>query len=319
MKRNRFSEMIPPVPEDFHASVQDALNRMESVEKHRRSKAGGMRMAAAAAAALVLVIGLAAVLRARPAVPDRVTVTSENVTVRPTGAVIELTEEPVTVEIGEWRVSDDGNMELDWSISAVEGDALLFCGEAKPVFENGAQLEGFEGFSLMDTTDPDYLQIGGDLLGAGNGTVIQRTGRSSWFDKMPTALAIHFDVYRPTQEAFEHSALGEETFQLRPGWIVYGDGDADSRFAMPIDWHDGSHEFKTCFGSKLVTDQLYAFMDARLDRELITGGEALELLQEDGAMRTALLEGYDFAEHVKSFDFIVDLTERSGVGADEIE
>ena len=65
-------------------------------------------------------------------------------------------------------------------------------------------------------------------------------------------------------------------------------------------------------------DALSDFGEMRRGRKLTTAEEALKFLQEEGALRTALLEGYDFGEHVKSFDFIVDLTAGSGVGALEI-
>lgn len=320
MKRNRFSEMIPPTPEDFHGSVVDALNRMESVERRRRASANTARIAAAIAAALVLVVCLAVMMPKRPQREDIVTTPVESLlTVSPT---VQPTEEPeqVSMEIGEWQVANDGSLTLEWTMTATDEETLVFCGDARPVFENGAQLDGFELFQLtgngIGTTH--FVQIGRDILGDGNGTQLQYTGRSGWLDKTPVALAIHVDVYRPTAQLVEDTALGTESFQLTPSWWVNGNGTNRDRFAIPIDWYDASREFKTYFGSKLVTDALSAFAEARFDRELITAEDALEYLQEEGMMRTALLEGYDFGEHVKSFDFIVDLTAGSGEGAEAV-
>ena len=96
-------------------------------------------------------------------------------------------------------------------------------------------------------------------------------------------------------------------------------GTSGERFAIPIDWYDHTRANKTYFGSEWLTDALNDFGEVRMGRRLTTAEEALKFLQEEGALRTALLEGYDFGEHVKSFDFIVDLTAGSGVGAEKIE
>lgn len=313
MKRNRFSEMIPPTPADFHGSVVDALNRMEAAERRKRASANTVRAVAAVAAMLVMVVGLV-MMPKRPQRQDIVAAPNQ------TQMVVRPTEEPgqVSMEIGAWQVTDDGNVELEWLMTATDEETLVFCGRARPVFANGAQLDGFEGFMLMGSTDPDYMQIGRDMLGDGNGTMVQYTGRSSWYDKTPTALAIHFDVYRPTGELIDETALGTESFENAPVWWVYGNTSDGYRASAPIDWYDASREYKTYMGSKLVTDQLSDFFNARVGRKLITGEEALEFLKQEGALRTALLEGYDFAEHVKSFDFIVDLTARSGEGAENL-
>lgn len=315
MKRNRFSEMIPPTPADFHGSVVDALGRMEAVERRRRASAARVGAFAAVAAMLVLVIGLAVMLPKRPRPQDVVAAPNQ------TQMIVRPTEEPeqVSMEIGAWQVSEDGSLELEWTMTATDEETLVFCGRAKPVFENGAQLDGFEGFMLIGSADPDYMQIGRDMRGDGNGTMVRYTGKSSWYDKTPTALAIHFDVYRPIAELIEDTLLGTESFENKAAWWVSNlDKTPGYRKAIPIDWYDASRASKTYFGSKLVTDQLYEFMDARFGKKLTTAEAALEQLKEDGALRTALLEGYDFGEHVKSFDFIVDLTAGSGVGAEEI-
>lgn len=316
MKRNRFSEMIPPTPADFHASVVDALNRMEAVERRRRASAARVGAFAAAAAAVVLVVCLAVMMPKRPQPQDVVAAPNQ------TQMIVRPTEEPeqVSMEIGAWQVFDDGNVELEWTMTATDEETLLLCGDAEPVFENGAQLDGFELFNLDDSSvSPDYLQIGRDILGDGNGTVIRKTGKSSWRDKTPVALAIHFDVYCPTAELIEDTLLGTESFENKPAWWVSStDKTPGYRSAIPIDWYDASREYKTYFGSKLVSDTLYGLRDDFVTRKVTTPEEALEHLQEVGALRTALLEGYDFGEHVKSFDFIVDLTAGSGVGAEEI-
>jgi len=267
-----------------------------------------------ALAVAALAVCLAVMMPKRLPKEDIVTSPDESMlTVRPT-------EEPeqVRLEIGEWQVFEDGSLELKWTMTATDEEGLVFCGDAKPVFEEGVQPVGGDDFSLdADAVSPYYLQIGRDIRGDGNGTVIQRTGRSYWDEEgMPVALAIHFDVYRPTAELIESNALGTEFFENKPAWWVWG--STGYRTAEPIDWYDLTVG-KTPFGSRLVEDKLSEFRQAHYGRMAATPEEALEFLQEEGALRTALLEGYDFAEHVKSFDFIVDLTARSGVGAEEIK
>ena len=111
MKRNRFPEMVPPTPENFHAGVLDALNRLPS-QRRRRMSHGATRIAASVAVVLAFGALLTLVIRLRPSPEDRV--------MSPDGSLLsnvapQTEESGLRLEIGDWSVDASG-VSLDWSI-----------------------------------------------------------------------------------------------------------------------------------------------------------------------------------------------------------
>ena len=299
MKRNRFSEMVPPTTEEFHMSVVDALRRLP-VQQRRRTP-GAVRIAACIAAVLAVGAALAFALRTRPSPEDRVA--SPGGEMLSTPAPEDGTGENLHLEIGDWR-ADASGVGLDWSIGGKSDETLLVCA--------GAELIPNDERYFTDLMEVYYALLGQPALGNGNGAELKRSewmSRSDSSEPMPVRLTARIYVYRPKAEFIDDRDQRPESFEGVPKWLISQYEDYVG--AQPIDYY-GRYDFQTPYGC----DRMNSVQSA-------IGGDYFE---DDAAMNLAdrmeleriLLETLGYAELVKGYEVIIDMSAGSGSGAAEI-
>lgn len=299
MKRNRFSEMVPPTTEDFHMSVVDALRRLPARQKRRAS--GAVRVAACAAVLLAVGAALAFALYMRPSPADRVA--SPNRKMLTTPAPEAGNGEKLRLKIGDWR-ADASGVGLDWSIEGPSDETLLVCA--------GAELIPNDGRYFTDLMEVYCALLGQPVLGNGNGAELKRSEWMSWTDSsetMPVQLTARIYVYRPKAEFIDDRDQRPENFEGVSKWLISQYEDYVG--AQPIDYY-GRYDFQTPFGC----DRMNSVKSA-------IGGDYFE---DDASLNLAdrmeleriLLETLGYAELVKGYEVTIDMSAGSGSGATEI-
>lgn len=338
MKRSRFSEMVPPTPEDFHGSVVDALHRLDRVPRRRAS--GMTVLAASLAAVLVLAAVLLAVASLRGERPDVVVNPGQAslmpaVTDEPTSAPAEETtapaeETPVPAEesiqspaeelgirfdIGRFDLRDE-SLVFDWNLSVPGSETLLFS------MDFGAIVDGWTSTGrgwLTGSLPGDALTmlplIGKELQeGVGNGVQIGRTENMNCFNAPTDAvvLMLKVGVYRPAAPmAFYDAAAAKKnsvSFENQPAWLVMKNSDGTFD-AMAIDYY-GRYEYQTPYGSDLLQKINADFSNTY--PEPGTEEELSRWLSVRSDLRHSLLGAYGFAQRLIEFDVRVEFDPSTG-------
>ena len=302
MKHNRFSEMVPPTPEDFHAGILDALNRLPSQRRWRMSH-GAMRIAASVAVVLAFGALLPLAIRLRPSPEDRV--------MSPDGSLLsnvapQTEESGLRLEIGDWSVDASG-VSLDWSIVGPEDETLLVRAQAS-VTVGGEQMSSF-GVDLMELY---YALLGRDVLDSGNGAKLTRSERETWQNASETTqveVTARVCVYRPIAGFIDDRQQRPESFEGTPKWLL---GQYDEYVgAQPIDYY-GRYDYQTPFGCDGMDAVLSAFESDFFN------GEAVLNVADRMELERILLETLGYAKLVDSWEVVVDMSAGSGSGATEI-
>ena len=313
-KRNRFAEMVPPTPEDFHASVADALNRLESVPARGGSYGGMVRLAASVAVLIALGACLLVALRSRPTPEDRMVSPVDSL---PAVAPEAQEAMPLHLEFGQWSVDEEGcGITFDWKLTGPEDETLLVCGD-------GTVLSGGIGYRdayvyMLDYSDPNYALLGEDVLGMGNGPVIEATGIASdfkWVGMADPVLLLRVDVYRPLCGFIDDRESRPESFEGQPKWLLAQMEDHIE--AMPIDYY-GRYDYQTPYGSDWLDTLMADYANAEFGRTHGDLEEEFAAMRRRAELRSILLETYGFAEPVTSYRVKIDMRAGSGTGATEI-
>lgn len=299
MKRNRFSEMVPPTTEEFHASVVDALRRLPVRQSRRPS--GAVRIAACIAVVFAVGAALAFALRMRPSPEDRVA--SPNGGILSTPAPEAGNGEKLRLEIGDWR-ADASGVGLDWSIDGSSDETLLVCA--------GAELIPNDGRYFTDLMEVYYALLGQSVFGNGNGAELKRSEWMSWTDSsepVPVKLTARIYVYRPVAEFIDDRDQRPESFEGVPKWLIAQYEDYVG--AQPIDYY-GRYDLQTPFGC----DRMDSVQSA-ISGEYFESGASLSLADRMELERI-LLETLGYAELVKGYEVTIDMSAGSGSGATEL-
>lgn len=332
-KRNRFAEMVPPTPEDFHASVADALNRLESVPARRGSYGGMVRLAASVAVVIALGACLLVALRSRPTPEDRMVSLVESMPTPEVKEVVQPEMDPVgtdvmvcavarketqpKLEFGQWSVDAEAcELTYEWTLTGPEDETLLVCA-------NGTVLSGGVGqrdvyVYMMNDTQPMYALLGKEVLGQGNGSVMEAEGIASdfrWRGMVDPVLLLRVDLYRPLCEFVDDSENRPEAFEGKPVWLLAR--TEEHMEAMPIDYY-GRYAYQTPYGSDWLDQPMVDFANAEFYRERGDLEEEMDALRRRSELRSILLETYGFAEPVVSYCVRIDMSAGSGTGATEI-
>jgi len=325
MKRNRFADMVPPTPEDFHDSVIEALDRLESAHVGRpvrRRYDALLRVAASLVVIAVLGAMMLQLLSSRPPREDLV-FTPTDATPAPVEKV-SGTENSLGVEFELNNVRLENNVAgfaencvvaFDWKLSVPEDETLLFSTDFA-ITENdaAATLDAFGAYTLPGS-GINYLALAGaDVLGCGNGAEIARTEQVLFIEPVadPVTLMLRVNVFRPIAEFIQYEGMDTEAFERTPKWLLQfvSGGFYD---AQAIDYY-GRHEYKTPYGTDLLNT--YTFYDNGGDYLYSERTTEAELERYNGFMsdmRRALLQLYGFAEPLTEFVVRVEFDPATGV------
>lgn len=333
MKRNRFADMVPQTPEDFHDSVIDALNRLEAAPARRpsRRRYDGLLKAAAS---LVVIAALGAMmmylLGNRPANddvvvnPDAALNTSapvEHDSRRENACGIDFELTNVRLEDNVAGFVENGIVAFDWQLTVPEDETLLFSTDFA-ITENDtvAKLDVFGAYTLPGSGINDLALAGADVFDCGNGAQVARTEQVPFLEPVtgPVTLMLRVNVFKPLAEFMEWGGTGVEAFERIPKWIVQRESGG-LYYAEAIDYY-GRYEYKTPYGTELL--DTYTFYD--------NGGEYLyaertteaELERYNGFMsdmRRALLQLYGFAEPLTEFVVRVEFDPATGAYSVDID
>ena len=297
MKRNRFSEMVPPTPEDFHMSVLDALRRLPAQQRKRKSDA--MRIAACIAAVLAIGAAMGFALRMRPSPEDRVASPNGEMLTTPAPEAYEK----LRLEIGDWR-ADASGVSVDWSMEGPLDETLL-------VYSDGELMAGDGGYST-DLMETYYALLGQEASGSGNGAKLERSEWMSWSNSPESPqvrLTARIYVYRPTAEFIDDRDQRPESFEGVPKWLIAQYEDYVG--AQPIDYY-GRYDSQTPFGC----DRMDSVQSA-LGGDFFESG-ASPGLTDRMELQRILLETLGYAELVKGYEVTIDMSAGSGSGATEL-
>lgn len=307
MKRNRFEEMVPETPGDFHMSVLDALNRMETVRKRRQTR---QRVRACAAAAVV-VVALTALLSLslfnRPMPEDAV--------VSPQESVVEK-QKPVEKQEFTFAVDgfavEEGGVRLDWTIGSNGEETVLY--EYDVHFVCGGEV--VTGADYSDT--PDWPKKMGILGSVVQGHPLTANASQSthyrWDDPMESdevVALVQISFYRPIAEFFEEPFAW---FENDPHWMLQP--VENGLEAWPINWA-GNNEYQTPYGETSMTameDYKRYLEDIQLEDE----AQCTAQMREYRELRSTLLEIYGYAEHLTSYEVRINFGDGS-VRVTEVE
>ena len=330
MKRNRFADMVPPVPDDFHCAVVDALNRMDRV-KPRSHAPVALRIAAS----LVVILAVGALTFAlwnRPDQKDVVVSPNEglrvvNPTQTPEPDPITETVNPyedIKLEIGAWESTEEG-IKFDWKLSCDGDETLMFAAKAATTLR-GDYFQAV-GHSIVDFPGDDQLvHLGKEVEGFGCGAVIERTdGRvndhsdwsafTDWGVQSELHLVIY--VYKP-----KDGVLISNDYES----VIYSD-DQPAMLITPMVQtadirldQDDSNPLN--LSSKLydaVITPYYHGVELKMDNGFADGivsENMSQVLETTCEVNRMMLESYGFAEFVKGFVVVMDIRGEGGVGND---
>jgi len=324
MKRNRFSDMVPSTPEDFHDSVLDALHRLDRVPRRRAS---GITVLAASLAAVFALIALTLALTSlRDERPD-VVVNPGQSSLMPSvppettpAPAIESAKSPseemgIAFDIGRFDLQGE-NLTFDWSLSVPEAETLLFSMDFGATVDGWtATQQGWLSHSLPGEALFALPLIGKDIQeGVGNGAEFGRTESMYCFStpKEAVVLMLKVGVYRPAAPmAFYDTSAAKKnsvSFENKPAWLVMKNSDGPFD-AMAIDYY-GRYEYQTPFGSDLL-DEINANF-ANTYPEPGTEEELSRYLSVRSDLRHSLLGAYAFADRVIEFDVRVEIDPTTG-------
>jgi len=307
MKRNRFADMVPPTPEDFHASVMDALYRLEKSPARRN---GALKLVAS----LVTVIAVGALLMLlfynRTPQPDPVVTPNEaEYLPAPTEAPREkaLSEElGISLEIINPHIPND-MAAFEWKLTAPKDETLLF-GTEFAVLEGGVRA-GIISFSTA------YHLVGGGItnlpvLKNGEFGALELIQPEKSFTE-PVTLLMRFSVYRPVVELVEYDDMIDEVFEDTPKWLIFhntSDSPLESGHdeVMAIDYN-GRFEYQTPFGCEALDELIAEFHNIWSGRDLKTEDELEKYIGLHSDFRRVLLDTYGFAERLIEFDVRIEI------------
>lgn len=307
MKRNRFAEMVPPTPDDFHASVLDALNRMETVRRRRQMQ---QRRIVYAAASLVAVVALAATLFAtlqlRPDPQDAVLSPDEAMeTVTPANNC--------AFTLDGWEAGAEG-VTIDWTLESTYDEPVLY--EYKVNFvRNGEVIRPYDYFETPDW--PNSMGILSEpMLDRELNRKVEQSTYFYWTKETGEKLAgtqteelialISVSFYRPTAEFY---ADPMQKFENDPHWILqqYEMGPV----AWAVNW-SGNIDYQTPYGESSMTI-LNEYDNYKFENPAGSESECLKQMREYTNLRKLALNMYGYAEFLKSYEVRIDLTDADAV------
>lgn len=294
--RKRFDNLVPETPQDFHVSVLDALNRMETVRRRRlQRRRKAMYAAAGVAFAFALSAALFAGLYARPERQDAV--------VEPQEAA---PQEKGSVSFELNNHYDEGeNFVLDWTVESTYDETILYEYEVRLIKDGLGDI----GFSDIDQWPKNMALLGTEAAGH----ALQKTVRQeNWLNyfKWDTGyeeleveeVLITVNFYRPTAEFCNSDSA---PFENEPRWAVFAmDSGPEAYAANRCEIVDGERFFEET--EMTILEDYYVY---RNDTPAQTSEEvwAQQMLDYARLKRTAL-KMYGYADWIKGYEVRIDLT-----------
>lgn len=307
--RKRFENLTPDMPADFHASVLDALNRMEIVRLRRqRQERRIMAAAASIAAVFALCAVLIAGLYARPAREDAV--------VEPQEAAALPVAGDVSFKI-ENHYSEGECYVLDWTVDSTYDETILYEYEVR-LMKGGKCYSETDGTNYTPNGDPGFHDSGNwpqnmALLGknaAGYGLdthVLQENWLNHFIwdagyeDDQVEKVMLTVNFYRPKVEFCTAQA---EAFSDARRWVVFE--SAAGLEAHPVNQcaiSNGTRAFDET--SMTILGEYNAY---RSENHPQNEEEAWVQMRDYANLKRTALEMYGYAEWLKGYEVCIDLT-----------
>lgn len=301
MKRNRFDNLVPETPEDFHVSVLDALNRMETVRRRRQMQ---QRKTMYIAASIVAVFALSAMLLAafsgRPVREDAV-VAPQEVPETPRAA------ETVSFTVDSYEDHEESDrFRLNWTVDSTFAEPVLYEYEVRLTADGVCLREGgYPGFSINYEQPKNMAILAEEILGHSFSRHVQQENMLDYSDSGADgvdSVLITVNFYRPTAGFFED---WKQKFENEPHWMLASlEGGLE---AWPINW-SGNTEYQTPYGESSMT-VLHDFSEYLYENPAADEAEAWTQMRDYAQLKRSALKMYGYAEFIKGYEVTIDLTQ----------